>query len=195
MGNKMTDTEKTLKEFIEKFQTFETFVTRRFDEISMEVNATSQQMDFAEDSLGKRFSEMSEVIQNIAFDGDGKTPANLGVELSAVIEVTENSANTIMDSAELIKNLMIKIGNEAPDDRFKATIKAIQKELLNIYMACEFQDITSQRINKAVEDLNDVELKIANTLDQLGIEKPKPKAPMDMMSQVSSQADIDKLFD
>ena len=180
---------------MEKYTALEKFVARRFDEISMEINATSQQMDFAEETFTKRFAEMFETIQALSYQGDGKSPANVGVELSAVIAVTENAANTILDAAEMIKGLTKQIEEKADDDRYRATVTAIQKELLNIYMACEFQDITSQRITQAVNELNDVELEMSKALEELGIEKPRPKAPEEIVGQVSTQDEIDDLFD
>ena len=179
---------------MEKYTALEKFVARRFDEISMEINATSQQMDFAEETFTKRFAEMFETIQALSYQGDGKSPANVGVELSAVIAVTENAANTILDAAELIKSLTKQIEEKADDDRYRATVTAIQKELLNIYMACEFQDITSQRITQAVNELNDVELEMSKALEELGIEKHIIKYRIHAMHLLRGSRDILRLF-
>ena len=65
--------------------TMETFIKRRFDEISMEINATSQQIDMTEDGMAKRFGEILGVMNSISYSRDGTTPANTGVELEAVI--------------------------------------------------------------------------------------------------------------
>ena len=72
-------------------------MARRFDEISMEINATSQQIDMNEDGMGKRFSEILEILGAINYLGKGESAANTGVELQSVISDTENAANTILD--------------------------------------------------------------------------------------------------
>jgi vacuolar-type H+-ATPase subunit I/STV1 len=91
--------EKDVHQSIEELRTF---VARRFDEISMEINATSQLLDMAEEDASKRFGEIFETMQAISHKGDGLTPANSGVELEAVVAETEQAANTIMDAVDII---------------------------------------------------------------------------------------------
>src|SRR5690606_39054363 len=67
----------------------EKFVARRFDEISMEINATSQQVDMAEEGITQRFTDIFQALEALAYQGDGKTAANTGVELDAVLKTTE----------------------------------------------------------------------------------------------------------
>ena len=42
----------------QQLNAIETFVKRRFDELSMEVNATAQQVDMAEEGIASRFAEI-----------------------------------------------------------------------------------------------------------------------------------------
>ena len=44
----------------DQIDTLERFIARRFDEISMEINATSQQVDMAETGITSKFSEILE---------------------------------------------------------------------------------------------------------------------------------------
>src|SRR5690606_37060850 len=84
----------------------ETFIKRRFDEISMEINATSQQIDMTEEGMAKRFSEILGAMNAISYQGDGDTPANTGVELEAVIAETTKAATQILDSTDKINLLL-----------------------------------------------------------------------------------------
>lgn len=187
---------KSMIHMTERLVELETFVSRRFDELSMEINATSQQMDYAEEGLQKQFGEVLEIMKGVSFTGDGSTPANTGVELAAVMDVTEQSANNIIDATERIS----KVIEDNKDTIGDEIVKLIQADLQEILMSCEFQDITGQRIRKAVDNLTDIEDKLSSTLDKMGIEipentNPDSKISKDLNAETASQGDIDKLFD
>jgi hypothetical protein len=185
---------KALVDVKDQLAALETFVRRRFDELSMEVNATSQQMDFAEEDMARRFAEMQQVIAAISYNGDGKSPANAGVELSAVIETTEKSANQILDATDRLQITINTLYNDCLDMGTAPLFESMQADIQTIIMACEFQDITSQRIQKAVNDLHDVELRMSSTMEKLGIPKPVDNIGEEIKRDISTQDDIDALF-
>lgn len=82
------------------------------------------------------------------------------VELDEVVKATEAATGQIMDSCEKIQNFAKDI------DDPKA--QSITDETLNIFEACSFQDITGQRVNKAVKALFDIETRIDKLLEILG---------------------------
>ena len=186
------DTIQTQLESIEKF------VARRFDEISMEINATSQQVEMTEEGIGARFAEILEILKAVSFSGDGKTPANAGVELDAVVEMTEMAATRILDAADRIGSRVHK-ELQSDDDR-KAAVDDIDKDIEEIFLACSFQDITGQRIRKTLENLKTIEERLGTALDKIGIKvddipaAAATEAPVNL-SEGASQADIDALFD
>lgn len=171
----------------------EKFIARRFDEISMEINATSQQVDMAEEGIAKRFAEILEVLKAVSYSGDGTTAANAGVELDAVVEMTEQAANRILDAADRITTRI----HAAKDNGSDATtaLDDIDKDVEEIFMACSFQDITGQRIRKTLENLKMVEERLSTALDKMGI-----KLDIDatqhaaIKNKLSSQNDIDSFF-
>lgn len=175
----------------------ERFVSRRFDEISMEINATSQQLDMAEEGLAGRFGEILNVLSAINFRGDGATAANTGVELEAVIKTTEDAATHIMDAAERISSRVSKSNLETPESRANF-LRQTEKDIESILLACSFQDLTGQRIRKILESIQTIEDHISSTLDKLGIHtEPDPMAGgirESTENHVSSQNDIDALF-
>lgn len=186
----------TLEELKQKFDMFQTFVSRRFDEISMEINATSQQIDMNDESVSNRFSELLEILGAISYHGTGDTPANTGVELEAVIRVTEEAANKILDNADQV---VITIEDtkiwEDKDSRSKA-LEKISNNIQEILMACAFQDLTGQRIRTTLENLKSVETRLSNTLSKLGIDAPMAVHEKDMhIEHNKSQDEIDALFD
>jgi chemotaxis regulatin CheY-phosphate phosphatase CheZ len=170
----------------------EKFIARRFDEISMEINATSQQMDQAEESMVGRFGEILGVLKAISFSGDGATPANAGVELDAVVSMTEQAANRILDAADRIASRVRTEGDWTDAAAREEARNTIDKDIEEIFMACSFQDITGQRIRKTLENLKAIEDRLGAALGKLGIEVDASANPN--LGKATSQDDIDALF-
>ncbi len=187
---------KTAKAVNAQIEFLETFIARRFDEISMEINATAQQADMAEDSIIQRFSEVLEVLGAINHSGDGNTAANTGVELEAIIEETENAANTILDASDRIADCVSDDAKWEDEQGRKEIRESISNDIQNILMACSFQDLTSQRIRNTLDNLSGIEDRLNTTFEKLGIEvKPDQAAVKEQVKEASSQDDIDSLFD
>ena len=192
----------TLSALRQRLDGMENLFKRRFDEISMEINATGQLIDMAQDGATQRFGEILNVMQAVSHSGGGDSQVNMGVELEAVVNQTEEAANKIMDSVEKIS---LKIGDAAGSDAAEdhaAAFQFIQEEVQNIVMACTFQDMTSQRIRTTLENLREAETKLTETLEEMGLDvsaaqKDQKKADMveDATDGRYSQDDIDALFD
>jgi chemotaxis protein CheZ len=177
-----------------QLESIEKFVARRFDEISMEINATSQQVEMTEEGIGARFAEILEILKAVSFSGDGKTPANAGVELDAVVEMTEMAATRILDAADRIGS-RVHSEMQSDDDR-KAAVEDIDKDIEEIFLACSFQDITGQRIRKTLENLKTIEDRLGSALDKIGIkvEDATLETSPVTLSEGATQDDIDALF-
>jgi len=172
----------------------ETFVARRFDELSMEINATSQQVDMAEEGIGQRFSEILEILKAVSFSGDGNTPANAGVELGAVVEMTEAAATNILDAAESIATRVSEEVKEGGD--LETAAENINNDVETIIMACAFQDVTGQRIRKALENLKAIEDRLGTALDKIGVDvehQTLQSSPVEIVRAVS-QDEVDAMF-
>jgi len=74
-------------------------------------------------------------------------------EMHAVIDLTDSAANAIMAAAEQIARVDL-----SDRDRAKTTIA---RACSQIFEACAFQDITSQRINKVLRTLKFVNCRLA----------------------------------
>jgi len=180
----------------EKLLKLETFVARRFDELSMEVNATSQLVDMAEEGLRKHFMEILEVLKAINFHGEGSSPANAGVELDSVVKITEEAATQILDSADAVINLLGEEKNWADEKARNDTISKINERVQSIMTACSFQDLTGQKIRTTIANLKLVEERLSTTLAKLGINMTESElAKVEKSVEAgSSQDDIDALF-
>lgn len=193
------DTAGEVAQLRQQLSTLETFIRRRFDEISMEINATSQQIDMSEDGMAKRFGEILGVINAISFQGDGTTPANTGVELEAVITDTSRAANTILDCTDAMSALLY------PDDESlwdnaesrEQALNILRDRMQDIVLACSFQDIAGQRIRKTLENINEIETRISGALEGMGIGEETLRAAAasgESVKSGASQDEIDALF-
>lgn len=131
-------------------------------------------------------------------------------ELSAIVGSTETATNSILEAMEVLEGLAGGLEGEVAEKISDAVTK--------VYEACNFQDITGQRITKVVKALQHVETKVTALLVAFGHEAataaPKretaaetttptgrPARPdEDLMSgpqlpeKSTSQEDIDALF-
>lgn len=83
-------------------------------------------------------------------------------ELDAVVGATEDATNKIMDVCDEISALAETVGAETKDKLVGCTTK--------IFEACNFQDITGQRITKVVETLKHIDIKIEALVKAMGEE-------------------------
>ncbi len=88
-----------------------------------------------------------------------------GAELEAITRDTENATHAIMNSAEAI------MGMESSDAAYKA---AVDDEIMKIFEACSFQDITGQRVSKVVNVLKQIEERVGRLANTLGVEDSIP---------------------
>ena len=82
-------------------------------------------------------------------------------ELSAVVDMTETATHNIMKSCE---NIL-----EAAQQESQALFQAIEKDVVQVFEACTFQDITGQRIKKVTSSLKLIEEKTSAILSVLDI--------------------------
>lgn len=185
-----------------KLADLERFIARRFDEISMEIEATSQLIEMGEEDAQKRFRDMLGAMHAITFSGDGTTSANSGAELEAVIKETEDAATTIMDAAErIVKRLE---SEDSPNMLYH------DEDIQKIILACSFQDLVSQRVSTSLKMIKNIEERLTSTLEKFGISIEKHQQELDeagiptstkakqddfVPESGTSQADIDALFD
>ncbi len=131
-------------------------------------------------------------------------------QLDAVVAATEEATGAILDAVEHIETIADNLTD-------KKTAAALGTEVTKIYEACNFQDITGQRISKVVHSLHHIENKLgemaatfsyeATEETQAKTESPQEKAAVDpsdeknllngpqLPGDTRSQEEIDALFE
>lgn len=133
-------------------------------------------------------------------------------ELDAIVKDTEMATHTILESAEQIDDLTMTLKNSASSDFVVDHVEQIAFIVTKIFEACNFQDITGQRINKVVSTLEFVEERVHNMIliwgEEAFAELPVPEVEAEAIPEDAdllngpqldgegiSQDDIDKLFE
>jgi chemotaxis protein CheZ len=160
------------------------FVDRRLAEVSAEINAAVQIVDFSEAALSGQLAGIQDQVARVLAPADGEA-GNAGMELETVVAVTENAANRIMEAAEAISRCLGTSGAE--DD-------TVREQLETIFSACGFQDLAGQRVRRAIDHLQLVEGTIA-VLASNGSDAPLPDLSPDAAAGPRlAQGEVDKLF-
>ncbi len=171
------------------------FVDRRIAELSAEVHAGVQLADMTEARLSQ---ELGQVYDRIAalVAVPGASARSSGLELEAVVSATEAAANTIMEAGEAILH-WISAGARDPD-----AIERLAAQVNSIFEACSFQDVTGQRIRRAIQHLQQVETMLGTIAPRPPVAEPavEVRTALHTVSQAGqaeqdlAQAEIDALM-
>ncbi len=138
------------------------------DQVIKIINSVIQKVEHAGDDANTAIYEELQGLQKIIEDArsaigatrpddiNAKYIPNATDELDAVVESTAEATGTIMDAAEIIMEKAGAIGGEHGD--------AITNEVMKIFEACSFQDITGQRITNVVKTLKAIEEKVGKMI-------------------------------
>lgn len=131
------------------FKDLRGFVDRRVAELSMEVSAAVQLMDFGEANLTQQLNRVHDQVASL-LAAPATATRNSGLELEAVVQTTEAAATQIMEAAEAIAE-WLRSGSRDP-----AALELIEDRVNAIFEACSFQDLTGQRVRRAITHLQSV---------------------------------------
>lgn len=123
------------------------------------------ELDLIHDAISRTKQEIA-VLHGKSFDGDGM--ARVNGELGAVVGGTEEATQQILEAAEAIDNAATALGKVASPDQQKQLSEEIQERVVSIFEACNFQDLTGQRIGKVMATMKFIESHIATMMDIWG---------------------------
>lgn len=102
-------------------------------------------------------------------------------ELDAVVAATEKATEAILDAAERIEEIARGLDGEQA--------KALADSATRIYEACNFQDITGQRVSKVVATLRQIEDRVGELVAAVGGESGAANADRPRDPAATKQAD------
>jgi chemotaxis protein CheZ len=126
------------------------------------------------------------------------TAARIAGELEAVIGDSELATQKILAAAEDIDQAANNLSAALKGDFENGLAQDIRDRAIQIFEACNFQDLTSQRVAKVMATFAGLERQIARALDELaGVNAAPPMHGPRLAGDPGhvSQSDVDSLFD
>jgi chemotaxis protein CheZ len=142
----------------------------------------------------------------------GQNVSRMTHELDAVVAGTEQATQTILNMVEDIDQFATSMIEQAKDEGDQSLGRAIQDRVVKVFEACNFQDITGQRISKVVNTWKFIESHVEQMMEIWGgmgaFKDFIPDAPPERVGDAAllngpklaedaghaSQDDIDALF-
>jgi chemotaxis protein CheZ len=168
------------------------------------------ELDLIYDAITRTKREIA-VLHGKSFNGEEMAKVN--GELGAVVGGTEEATQQILEAAESIDNAATALSKVTSPDQQKLLSEEIQERVVSIFEACNFQDLTGQRIKKVMDTMKFIENHITVMMDIWGgVDAIKSHAPPIVDTREgdakllngprsegdvghASQDDIDALFD
>ncbi len=168
------------------------------------------ELDLIYDAINRTKREIA-VLHGKSFDGNEMSKVT--GELGAVVGGTEQATQQILEAAEAIDQAASALAKVNSPDQHKILSEEISERVVSIFEACNFQDLTGQRISKVMTTMKFIENHITVMMDIWGgVDAIRAHAPpiiddregdakllngpkLEGDAGHASQNDIDALFD
>lgn len=161
---RIMETLEELRGFLDPSQRLASDVIDAYRKEISEVYALRQEIDAMKAAITHTKREIASLYRS---DNEGKGMRRVAGELDAVVTATEEATSSILSGLEEIESyanmLRASKGGGGADDA-----GAILDRVVSMYEACNFQDLTGQRITKIVNVLKFVEERLDRMIDVWG---------------------------
>lgn len=99
---------------------------------------------------------------------EGPEMRRVTCELDAIVTGTERATEQILSAAEMIDEKATHLHAALKNDHDRELAVEVQEHVIRIFEACNFQDLTGQRITKVVNTLKFIEDRIVRMMDIWG---------------------------
>jgi chemotaxis protein CheZ len=120
------------------------------------------------DAIHHAINRTKQEVAALHANAFGPPPARVTRELDAVVESAERATEQILGAAEDIEDAANTLSASLKREQEKSLALDIQDNVLRIFEACNFQDLTGQRIAKVLTTLKFVEDRIAHMIEIWG---------------------------
>jgi chemotaxis protein CheZ len=167
------------------------------------------ELDLIHDAINRTKQEIA-ALHGKSFDS--AEMAKMTGELGAVVGGTEQATQQILEATEAIDQAATALAKVTSPDQQRLLSEEIQERVVSIFEACNFQDLTGQRISKVMGTMKFIEHHITVMMDIWGgVDAIKAHSPGEIDDRVgdarllngpklagdtghASQDDIDAMF-
>jgi chemotaxis protein CheZ len=130
-----------------------------------EAQKLKAELDLIYDAINKTKQEIA-TVHLTGFEGPEM--ARVTNELDAIVGGTEHATEEILSHAEEIDQMASTLAARLKDGQNQQLVADIQERVIKIFEACNFQDLTGQRITKVVSTLTFIETHILRMMEIWG---------------------------
>jgi chemotaxis protein CheZ len=123
------------------------------------------ELDLIHDAINRTKREIA-TLHGRSFEGEEMAKVN--GELGAVVGGTEEATQQILEAVEAIDQAASALSKNISPDQQKLLAEEIQERVIAIFEACNFQDLTGQRISKVMTTMKFIENHIMEMMDIWG---------------------------
>jgi chemotaxis protein CheZ len=123
------------------------------------------ELDLIHDAISRTKREIA-VLHGKSFDG--QEMAKVNGELGAVVGGTEQATQQILEATEAIDQAATALSKNITPDQQRMLSEEIQERVISIFEACNFQDLTGQRISKVMNTMKFIEQHIYEMMNIWG---------------------------
>lgn len=198
---------RTLRSPIEPQVAAENEIAKRARAQIAEAQAYKTELATIYDAIGRTAADMASLVAGAK---SGAQASRISRELAAIVTGTERATQAILQAAEEIDQSAHVLAAVLKNHE-RGLVHDIQERVVQIFEVCNFQDLTGQRVSKAVTTLRFIEEHIDRMLEiWQKIERFKPIVPDDCKEDDdsrflngpklagegghSTQSEIDRIF-
>jgi chemotaxis protein CheZ len=126
------------------------------------VQSLKRELALLHDAIARNKRELAVLIG----DGRERRMAHAAGKLGAAVEGMEKATEKILKSTEVIDESARALSATLKDDYKRGLAQEIQEHVVKIYEACNFQDLSGQRIGHVIETLNMIENQVEDMLER-----------------------------
>ncbi len=190
---------------VDELKSLRTLAEQRDTAAADSVQGLTRELTLIRDTIARNKSELAALIG----EGKERRMARAADELRASVDGMDTATQKILKSVEIIDDSARALAAAPKTDYEHGLTQEIQDQVMQIYEACNFQDLAGQRIGNVLGTMTMMEDQIAamldrcNNLGQHDAPTVKPKRAghaflngpkLDDDAGHASQSDIDEMF-
>jgi len=187
---------------VDELTTLRAIAEQRDDNEAAAMGILKQELTQIHETIARNRRELAALIG----DGKERRMARAADELRASVDGMDYATQKILKSVEVIDDSAKALAAAPKTDYERGLTQDIQDHVVQIYEACNFQDITGQRIGNVIGIMTMVEDQVAAMLDRcngiVGRDEPVQPAKASLLNGPkldgdpghASQHDIDAMF-
>jgi chemotaxis protein CheZ len=156
---------RALRSLVKPAEDFSLQIVEGYKAQIAEAHKLKAELDLIHDAINRTKQEIA-AVHLTGFQGPEM--ARVTNELDAIVGGTEAATERILTNAEEIDQHAATLGARLKNDQDQALVADIQDRVIKIFEACNFQDLTGQRITKVVSTLQFIETHIVRMMEIWG---------------------------